>query len=271
MTNLYRLVKADGFCFQAFGVKVGIRLNEPRMLRKIEERLPVGWGKRPPSAVDLVYSFFFNHAVNNHRVRRFHVLYGNSQILARSDNEDELLEDFERQIRTHVSVTSRSKCFVHAGVVGWRGKAIVMPGGSFSGKTTLVMEFLKQGASYYSDEFAVFDRRGYVYPFPKPLGVRNGDSDKQIELPATLLTTKIGVKPIPVGLILVTEYKKFTSWRPHGASAGKAVLKLLANSLSARANPSGNLACLGKAVDGAQILFGSRGDAHEIVQKVLNG
>src|SRR5215475_14416282 len=134
MTNLYRLVKACGFCFRSFGVVGGVRLNEPNMLGKIEERLPPGWHKRPSGPVDTVYSFFFNRAGSSQRVRRYHVLYGNSQVLARSENEDELLEEFERRVNAHVSATSRSKCFVHAGVVGWKGKAIVMPGRSFSGK-----------------------------------------------------------------------------------------------------------------------------------------
>jgi hypothetical protein len=55
--------------------------------------------------------------------------------------------------------------FVHAGVVGWEGRAIVMPGTSFAGKTTLVRAWLEAGATYYSDEFAVLDRAGRVHPF----------------------------------------------------------------------------------------------------------
>ena len=39
--------------------------------------------------------------------------------------------------------------FVHAGVVGWEGRAIVMPGASFAGKTTLVQAWLEAGATYY--------------------------------------------------------------------------------------------------------------------------
>src|ERR1700740_517768 len=98
MTNLYRLVKASGFCFRTFGVVMGVRLNEPDMLRQIKERLPPGWCKRPPSPVDRLYSLFFNRAVKNPKIRRFHILYGNSQVLARSENEEELLEEFERQV-----------------------------------------------------------------------------------------------------------------------------------------------------------------------------
>ena len=115
MNNLYRLVKACGFCFRAFGVVGGVRLNEPNMLERVAGRMPPGWVKCRPGPVDKLYSLFFNHAVENQKLRRFHVLYGNSQILARSENEEELLEEFERQVSTYVFETCRSKCFVHAG------------------------------------------------------------------------------------------------------------------------------------------------------------
>jgi len=271
MTNLYRLVKAHGFCFQAFGVAGGVRVNEPEMLIKIERRLPPGWQRRAPGPVDQLYSFFFSRAAQNDRVRRFHILYGNTQILTRSQNEEELLAEFESQVNAHIFKTCRSRCFVHAGVVGWKGKAIVMPGQSYSGKTRLVKEFLAQGASYYSDEFAVFDRRGYVHAFPRPLGVREKDSDRQMRIPATTLSCSIGVQPLRVGLILITKYKAFASWRPRAISGGNGVLKLMANALSGRTNPSGTLACLAKAVPGAKVLFGCRGEAHDVVRMILAG
>ena len=269
MTNLYRLVKAHGFCFRTFGIVGGVRVNEPDMVSQIEKRLPPGWRRQRLGAVGRLYSFFFNRASKSTSFRRFHILYGNSQILARSENEEELLEEFERRVTSHIFETCRSKCFVHAGVVGWKGKAIVIPGRSHSGKTTLVKEFLKQGARYYSDEFAVFDRRGYVHAFARPLAVRDENNGKQIRLPATVLRCQIGVQSLPVGLILLTEYKASASWRPRMTSSGKAVLKLLANAISARTDPSGALASLVKAASRAKILRSVRGEAHDAVRSIL--
>ena len=65
----------------------------------------------------------------------------------------------------HLAERARNRIFIHAGVVGWQGRAIVIPGRSFSGKSTLVAALLQAGATYYSDEFAVLDGRGYVHPF----------------------------------------------------------------------------------------------------------
>jgi hypothetical protein len=66
--------------------------------------------------------------------------------------------------------------FLYAGVVAWQGHAIVFPGRSLSGKTTLVREMLRLGATYYSDEFAVVDNSGLVHSFPRPLGIREDPS-----------------------------------------------------------------------------------------------
>src|SRR5262252_9289207 len=43
--------------------------------------------------------------------------------------------------------------FVHAGVVAWRNAAMVVPGTSHAGKSTLIAELVRCGARYYSDEY----------------------------------------------------------------------------------------------------------------------
>jgi hypothetical protein len=82
------------------------------------------------------------------------------------------LEALESDLHRSVAERARRWCFVHAGVVGWRGRVIVIPGRSHSGKTTLVAEWLRAGALYYSDEYAVFDAMGRVHAYAKPLSLR---------------------------------------------------------------------------------------------------
>src|SRR5262249_55094696 len=88
--------------------------------------------------------------------------------LSRAMKLDLLRSFLESRVATHAA----SVIFVHAGVVEWRGQAILLPGRSRSGKTTLVTALLRAGAKYYSDEFAVLDDSGRVYPWPRPLRVR---------------------------------------------------------------------------------------------------
>src|SRR5205085_11744707 len=113
-----------------------------------------------------------------------HVLYAGSTRVARDPALERLLEAFEADLHLYIATASPNLTFLHAGVVGWKGRAIVVPGSSFTGKTTLVREMLHLGATYYSDEFAVVDRSGLVHPFPRPLGIRQRGAHVQTKHPA---------------------------------------------------------------------------------------
>src|SRR4029077_6709070 len=101
------------------------------------------------------------------------------------------LTDVGGALATHaeffVAERAPDHLFVHAGVVGWDGGAIVMPGASFAGKTTLVQAWLGAGATYYSDEFAVLDRTGRVHPFTRPLSIRDRATASTRRVPVAAL------------------------------------------------------------------------------------
>ena len=59
-------------------------------------------------------------------------------------------------------------------MVGWHGRAILVPGHSFQGKSTLVQAFVAAGALYFSDELALIDGAGQVHPYPRPMMLRDG-------------------------------------------------------------------------------------------------
>src|SRR5882672_2497319 len=213
MEKLYRLVGAAGMCFRAFGVTVGGRVSERTTLEILRDLLPPGSRDHKPTTVKRLYSFCLNRAPHRKGVRRFHTVYSDLQILARSENESDLYEEFQRDVDSFVAATSTAALFIHAGVVAWNGKAIVIPGRSFTGKTTLVAEFLRAGATYYSDEFAVFDRNGYVHPFSRPLGVRLDVTLTHTKSATCLFERRIGKKRPPLVFVLVTQYKTAASSR----------------------------------------------------------
>src|SRR6267142_2744385 len=72
-------------------------------------------------------------------------------------------------------------------------------GRSLSGKTTLVRELLRRGATYYSDEFAVVDDFGNIHPFPRPLGIREDSTFAQTKYAAATLGATSGIKPLALG------------------------------------------------------------------------
>jgi hypothetical protein len=95
-----------------------------------------------------------------------------------------MFEHFERRVRLTVAEFAIGKVFLHAGVVAWNNRALIIPAKSFQGKTTLVAELVKKGAVYYSDEYAVLDEDGLVHPFPKKLSMRGIIDDyQQIDVP----------------------------------------------------------------------------------------
>ena len=183
---------------------------------------------------------------------------------------DQLLEGFEADVRLTVATSARRRTFVHAGVVGWRGRAIVLPGRSFSGKTTLVAELVRAGASYYSDEFAVFDSRGRVHPFPKPLSVRERTDHSVRKVPAEALGGTPGQRSLPVGVVVLSEYRAGARWRPRALTSGRALLALLAHAVPVRHEPERSLATLEQVITGASILKGVRGEAGTVAEKLLH-
>ena len=158
---------------------------------------------------------------------------------------------------------------MHAGVVEWQGRAIVIPGRSMSGKSTLTAELVRAGATYYSDEYAVLDERGRVHPYARKLGLRSPVSDEQTKVQAEALGGKVGVKPLPVGMIVVSQYETGARWRPRRLSAGQGALEVLANTVPARTRPEQSLTSIQHAVTNATIFKGRRGEAKETAELIL--
>ena len=64
---------------------------------------------------------------------------------------------------------------VHAAVASLGGRAVILPGRSGAGKTTLVAAMALDGWSYLSDEVAAFDvHHDLVHPYPRPLALEQG-------------------------------------------------------------------------------------------------
>jgi hypothetical protein len=92
-----------------------------------------------------------------------------------TEREDDLLRWLHGDIDNGVAQRSRQMLFVHAGVVGWRGLAIVMPGRRPSGKSTLVEALVRRGAVYYSDAFGVLDGAGMVHSYARDMNFPDED------------------------------------------------------------------------------------------------
>jgi hypothetical protein len=176
-------------------------------------------------------------------------------------------DTLEHALRRAIAVSSPHHLFLHAGVVGWKGRAILIPGRSFSGKSTLVQALVAAGATYYSDEFAPVGDDGLVHAYRRPLALRmDGGAFAASSTPAPRAR---GVKPLPVGLIVCTRYRESAVWAPHVLTAAEAAMELLANTIPIRARPRRALRLLKRLALGALAHRSERGEARDAAREIL--
>lgn len=232
------------------------------------ERLPPGWRPSRSASVERLYSVVVGGA-GRPGLARFNLLYEDHLRVARTRSLEEALETLESRLRFYVAEHARRRVFVHAGVVGWRGRAVVLPGRSMAGKSSLVAELVRAGAAYYSDEFAVLDARGRVHPFAKPISLRAEGETRQHHFAVEELGGSAGKRALPVGLVVVTEYRPGARFRPRRLTRGRGALALLEHVVAARREPARALDALRSVVAGAPVLRGARGEAREAARQIL--
>lgn len=269
MEKLDRLGWAAGLSFKCYGARIGIRVNDAALVEQIEPYLPPLRRACSSPSVEYLYSLRIQDGRSRPGVKNFHLLYVGAARAARTLEREEVLRQMESNLHFNVALGAKRKLFVRAGVVGWRGRAIVVAGAGGSGKTTLVDALVRAGASYYSDEYAVFDGGGRVHPYPKPLTVREAEGAAPKKYTAEEMGGRTGCRPLPVGLIVTTGYKAGARWRPVAHSPAQAVLALLNHTILARVNPPFALGTLQQAVRGACLLKGARGVAEEVAGTLL--
>ena len=267
MGRIDRLGWRAGTCFDAYGARVGVRTNAPALLDLLEPHLPPGWQACASPLVDEIFSVW----VDVDHGRRPSRVYAGRSRRVRTADPAHAFAVLESEIRRSVAAKAERWTFVHAGVVGWCGRAIVIPGRSRSGKTTLVAELVKAGAQYLSDEFAVLDRRGRVHPFAKPLSIRGASGcDRHAQSRrAEELGGSCATGPLPVGLVVLAEHRPGATWRPERLTAGQAVIEMLAHTVPARLRPESALSSLERAAARATVLKGARGEARELAGPLL--
>src|SRR5207253_8542197 len=112
--------------------RIGVRSNDEAVLERIFENLPPGWKSSSVRNVERLCSILVSKKASRPGVRRFNLLYEDHIRAARTLDPDELFESFESTLRLYVAEFAKRRLFIHAGVVGWRGRAVLIPGRSFS-------------------------------------------------------------------------------------------------------------------------------------------
>jgi hypothetical protein len=158
---------------------------------------------------------------------------------------------------------------VHAALAVVDGRAIVLPGRSFAGKTTLGVALAAAGAVLASDEYTLVDPTdGLVIGWSRPARIRVGVGDSRREPVAA------AIPPTPVALVALLRYDATIPVEHPGMdgaegpvrirpiSRADAVVAILDETVCARSRPDESLDAA-IHLSAAEVVTGTRGDAEQ--------
>lgn len=241
--------------FESFGVVFSITRPRSVPKRAIQCCLPPGTklGRGRPSR---------RYRITKHA--KTLVIEADGELLAHAGDVADLVQVLEGDIALHVAATAPKHVFIHAGVVAVHGRAVLIPGRSFAGKSTLVARLVDEGATYYSDEYAVLDSAGRVLPYPRPMSLRQDG-----EAPRRIFPKRRGRRPLAVSWVLSLKYRQGAKMSTEIVRGGRLALMLMDNAVAARLAPRRILPVLRCAVAGAKGRVGERGDASAAARQIL--
>ena len=257
------------FCIESYGVRVKIESNDDALLedaREVVRKAFVGKAQ--------IIENGGGDAPLSYRIERLQrgkiALTLEGEYIPFGRSRRSFLKYFNSRLRLTVCEHAKSHVFVHAGVVAKNGKALIIPAQSFKGKTTLVAELVRNGAEYYSDEYAVLDEDGLCHPFPRTLSLRWIDGAyRDEEIPAEEFG-RIGSEAVPVGMVLLTAFDKNAVWQPEILTVGRGVMEVIPHTIPIRANTEFSMAVLGIALSRAVFVKSTRGEAADFAKIVLS-
>lgn len=242
------------------GLRVGFRVNREYLISHLSSVFVPGSAPIGFRNLDFIYSLRETGRESYSASFRSRVLIRDASLTAALDS---IASDVQQTIAGH----SREHLYVHAGVIGWRGRAILFPGNTCSGKSTLIRALIRAGAVYFSDEFARIDGEGLVHPCLRPLTCRTAQGKSILDPEKEAL--KIASGPSPIGAIVATKFVAGGTWRPVRLSPGQAALEVLNNTVAVRLDPAKAVRYVGKLVSSACAITSPRGEAEVTVRLLL--
>lgn len=205
------------------------------------------------------------------RTKSSYRLFVNGEGIASCRGKKKFFKFFDAIVRITIGEHAVDRVFMHAGAVGWKGKGIIFPAQSYQGKSTIVTELVRRGADYYSDDFAIFDKEGLLHPFPRIITMRTRDGQfRHYDLPVESIGGVPATEPLPVGLVLFTNYEAGAKWDPVALTAGQGALEMMPFVLPLRRDPKLSMLALNSIANSAIIARSRRGAAEEFADLILN-
>jgi hypothetical protein len=251
-----------------FGVSLAISAA-PELVPLLLPSLPGGWHAVDGEA-DFAVTYSVEEMATNEESQagRFQLLVDGQPTFS-VDEIDGLRWHLESHVHHFVATHTQGFLFVHAGVVATGQRTLVVPGRSFTGKTTLVRALLERGATYFSDDYAIVDDQGLIHPFPRQLRIRAGSGKWRERLDPVERDWPVGSGPLPLGLLADVRYDHLVGWDVAEVSPGLGALTLLDNTVAARIRPVDSLTVMTRAMTTARAIEGTRGEAADAAERLL--
>ena len=253
--------------FEAFGARIAIRVAES-FQAELRPQLPPRARLITTEDYDTVYSVEKIPSRTSSDYPEVHLTRDDVGI-GSFPSLSMACRELQSAIHFQVALAARDFLFVHAGVVQWKGQAVVVPGRTETGKSSLVMALVNAGGQYFSDEYAVLDREGRVHAYPKPLSERRKGGPPRLH-PARALGGREDAPAVPMGLTVITRFRDGAEWNPQPVSKARVMMTLLDNTVVARSQPEFALSVLAKAVESTAGLEGDRGEASGMASALLD-
>lgn len=228
-------------------------------LRDVEARL--GFAEPTPTS-EIPRAHYRSASVDGGRIFERHDALRTPPVEQIGSSTTDLVSDIHLSIALHAT----DDVFVHAGVVALGNVAVLLPGRSLAGKSTLVHELVSAGASYLSDEYARITASGLIAPYARPIQLRAG-SERHLVDPHNIGT--VAPQPCVPGLVVFTHHREAAPFEPTLVPPAQAALELFDNTVVAQLSPSRALRAAAQVARTAIVVRSDRGEAAEAAAAIL--
>lgn len=257
-------LRSKFLAYAAYGIRIGLETTLDVIPYLSSPLIP---GAELDASEPPVARFRFQPARSETGDLVFQVSGESSEVFS-SGNIEAAARELESRLHHYVAASSEVAVFVHAGVLDWRGRVMLIPGPSHSGKSTLVAALVSRGATYFSDEYAVIDLEGRVHAFPRRLRLRP-DILRQHAAPVPKISSDGPLDPRPLGWVLNIRYNPAGIWQPRALTPGQVLLALLENTVAVRRQSELTVRTLKSAIRHAAGWQAERADAMSAAEDIL--